>query len=186
MFGTKSTKSWNMTAAAARTCKVAHVQCRRFIFPRAIFYPLKRPLFHIFKSFLCLINFAAIFPMYPGTTKATSKKNQVQRCFRFPIRVYASQNGQKKGRSLKITKHILSRFLFHKKLIWTSYFSSRGLIQTQNHFFFEKNWPENRPPKKYASQNGQIWISIIFWWRYFFNFYHHRSLENLLKNGVIT
>ena len=22
--------------------------------------------------------------MYPGTTKATSKKNQVQRCFRFP------------------------------------------------------------------------------------------------------
>ena len=102
------------------------------------------------------------------------------------IRVYASQNGQKKGRSLKITKHILSRFLFHKKLIWHSYFSSRGLIQTQNHFFFEKNWPENRPPKKYASQNGQIWISIIFWWRYFFNFYHHTSLENLLKNGVIS
>ena len=33
------------------------------------------------------------------------------------VRVYASQNGQKKGRSLKITKHILSRFLFHKKLI---------------------------------------------------------------------
>ena len=33
------------------------------------------------------------------------------------LRVYASQNGQKKGRSLKITKHILSRFLFHKKLI---------------------------------------------------------------------
>ena len=33
------------------------------------------------------------------------------------IRVYASQNGQKKGRSLKITKHILSRFLFRKKLI---------------------------------------------------------------------
>ena len=33
------------------------------------------------------------------------------------LRVYASQNGQKKGRSLKITKHILSRFSFHKKLI---------------------------------------------------------------------
>ena len=70
--------------AAARTCETAHVQRLRFIFPRAIFYPLKRPLFHIFESFLCLINFSAIFPMYPGTTKATSKKNQVQRCFRFP------------------------------------------------------------------------------------------------------
>ena len=30
------------------------------------------------------MNFSAIFPMYLGTTKATSKKNQVQRCFRFP------------------------------------------------------------------------------------------------------
>ena len=81
-FGTKSTKSWNMTAA--RTCETAHVQRLWFIFPRAIFYPLKIPLFHIFESFLCLNNFSAIFPMYPGTTKATSKKNQVQRCFRFP------------------------------------------------------------------------------------------------------
>ena len=83
-FGTKSTKSWNMTAAATRTCETAHVQRRRIIFPRAIFYPLKRPLFHIFESFLSLINFSAIFPMYLGTTNATSKKNQVQRCFRFP------------------------------------------------------------------------------------------------------
>ena len=81
--GTNSTKSWNMTAAA-RTCETAHVQCHRIIFPRAIFYLLKRPLFHIFKSFFCKIYFSAIFPMYPGTTKATSKKNQVQKCFRFP------------------------------------------------------------------------------------------------------
>ena len=49
IVGTKSTKSWNMTAA--RTCLIAHVQCHRFIFPRAIFYLSKRPLFHIFKSF---------------------------------------------------------------------------------------------------------------------------------------
>ena len=80
--GTNSTKNWNMTAA--RTCETAHVQCHRFIFPRAIFCLSKRPLFHIFKSFLYKMNFSAIFPMYLGTTKATSKKNQVQRCFRFP------------------------------------------------------------------------------------------------------
>ena len=104
----------------------------------------------------------------------------------FWLRVYASQNGQKKETSLKTTKHVLSQFLFHKKLSLHSYFSSRGLIQSQNHFFFEKNWPENLPPKKHASQNGQIWISIIFWWRYFLNFYHHTLLENLLKNRVIT
>ena len=30
------------------------------------------------------MNFSAIFPMYLGATKATSKKNQVERCFRFP------------------------------------------------------------------------------------------------------
>ena len=83
-FGTKSTKSWNMTAAAARTCEILHVQRLRFIFPRAIFCPSRRPLFHIFESFLCKMNFSDIFPMYHGTTKATSKKNQVQRCFRFP------------------------------------------------------------------------------------------------------
>ena len=73
-----------MTAAAARTCETAHVQRRQFIFPRAIFDLLKRPLFHIFKSFFCKIYFSAIFPLYPGTIEATSKKNQVQRCFRFP------------------------------------------------------------------------------------------------------
>ena len=52
--------------------------------PRAIFYPSKIPLFNIFKSFLHL--FAAIFTMYIplGTIKATSKNNQVQRCFNFP------------------------------------------------------------------------------------------------------
>ena len=70
--------------AAARTCETAHVQRRRVIFARAIVCLSKRPLFHIFESFLCLINLSAIFPMYLGTIKATSKNNRVQRCFRFP------------------------------------------------------------------------------------------------------
>ena len=74
IFGTKSTKSWNMTAAAARTCKVAHVQRRRFTFPRAIFYPLKRPLYHIFESFLCLINFFCYFSHVPWDNKSHLQK----------------------------------------------------------------------------------------------------------------
>ena len=63
----------DMTAAAARTCETAHVQRRRFIFPRAIFYP-KRPLFHIFKSFLCLINFCCYFSHVPRDNKSHLQK----------------------------------------------------------------------------------------------------------------
>ena len=47
--------------------------------------PLKKTLISHFRVlFVFKINFSDIFPMYLGTTKATSKKNQVQRCFRFP------------------------------------------------------------------------------------------------------
>ena len=149
---------------------------------------LPLPYFNLDKWILLNMRIAkvgvAIF--FFNFSKNIFEKESWKTLFSLFLRVYASQNGQKKGRSLKITKNILSQFLFHKKLSWHSYFSSRGLIQSQNHFLFEKSWPENLPPKKHASQNGQIWTSIIFWWRYFLNFYHHRVLENLLKNGVIT
>ena len=46
---------------------------------------LKETLIFTFSSPFCIMNFSAIFPMYLGTAKATSKKNQVQRCFHFPL-----------------------------------------------------------------------------------------------------
>ena len=67
----------------------AHVlNCARAQFFHVQYFTLhnsqKGPYFTFSSPFLCLINFTAIFPMYGlGTTKATSKKNQVRRCFRF-------------------------------------------------------------------------------------------------------
>ena len=46
------------------------------------YIPLKNTLISHFQ--VLFINFTDIFPLYLGTMKATSKKNQVQRCFRFP------------------------------------------------------------------------------------------------------
>ena len=71
--------------------------------------------------------------------KTESDHINISKSQNLELRVYASQNGQKKETSLKTTKHVLSQFFFHKKLSLHSYFSSRGLIQSQNHFFFEKN-----------------------------------------------
>ena len=47
---------------------------RRFTFPRAIFYPLKSLLFHIFESFLCLINFCCYFSHVPRDNKSHLQK----------------------------------------------------------------------------------------------------------------
>ena len=48
-------------------------------------HSLKRKESRIFKSFSTVVNFfSSTYFFHVGITKATSKKNQVQRCFRFP------------------------------------------------------------------------------------------------------
>ena len=75
-FGTKSTKSWNMTAAAVRTCETAHVHYHRIVFPRAVFYlsSLKKTLISHFQVLFVLNNFCCYFSHVPRDNKSHLQK----------------------------------------------------------------------------------------------------------------
>ena len=75
------------------------------------------------------------------------------------------------------------KFLFRRKLSWHTYFSFWGFKKFQNWVFSEKNDIKIiLYTAKNTEQNGQFYLSVILKRSCFYNFFHHKLLDNIVRN----